>query len=223
VAAQNWWKAVSNTILASPDVDYWEGYNEPNPTDINWIVNMEIERVKILASHGKKASIFNFSVGNPDVTNPSTITALHPALQTALDNGGIFGLHEYAALYLNDTYSGGTCTGSGWLTGRYRKLYAQLPSPLNTIPLIISENGIDCGTCSVTGCSCNGGWKGACPNWATSDCTRTYLEMLLWYDAVLRCDAYVLGSTIFSLEIPGWDSFDIAALVPSLANYLAAQ
>jgi len=171
----------------------------------------------------KRPLFFNLSVGNPDVTNPSIITALHPALQTAQENGGIFGLHEYSAPYMNSSYSGATCTGSGWLTGRYRKLYAQLPSPLNTIPLIISENGIDCGVCPVTGCSCSGGWKGACSSWPTSDCASSYLEMLKWYDEVLRCDSYVLGSTIFSLEIPNWDSFDIEPLVPSMANYLASQ
>jgi len=223
VAAQNWWNSVSSTILSNPDVDYWEGYNEPNPTDITWIVNMEIERVKILASHGKKASVFNFSVGNPDVTNSSTITALHPGLQAARDNGGILGLHEYSSPYMNSSYSGGPCDGSGWLTGRYRKLYGQLPSPLNSIPLVISETGIDCGTCGANGCKCNGGWKGACPLWPTSDCTGSYLEMLKWYDSVLRCDSYILGSTIFSLEIPNWDTFDIESLVPALGNYLASQ
>jgi len=168
----------------------------------------------------KKASILNFSTGNPDVTNPNVITALHPAIQAAQANGGILGLHEYSAPYMNSTYSGDVCTGSGWLTGRYRKLYSQLPAPLNTIPLVISENGIDCGTCN--GC-CNGGWKAACPLWDTADCTAAYLVMLKWYDAVMRCDSYVLGSTIFSLEIPNWDSFDIEPVVPILASYMASQ
>jgi len=95
-------------------------------------------------------------------------------------------------------------------------LYEQFLLPTNrTIPLVMSENGIDCGTCGVTHCSCSGGWKGA--GVAPAD----YLEELKWYDSVMQADSYVVGSTIFSLEIPGWDSFDIAPIADDLAQYLA--
>jgi hypothetical protein len=50
------------------------------------------------------------------------------------------------------------CGGEGWLTGRYRKMYRQYLIPAGKkIPLVITEHGIDCGVCGVTGCQCNGG------------------------------------------------------------------
>jgi hypothetical protein len=36
----------------------------------------------------------------------------------------------------------------------------------------------------------------------------------------MRADSYVLGATIFSLEIPGWDSFDIAEVAGPLTDYV---
>lgn len=127
----------------------------------------------------------------------------------------------------DSSYSGTACQGSGWLTGRYRKLYSQflLPKGLR-IPLIISEAGIDCGTCSVTKCSCSGGWKNACPQYwnGGQDCNAEYMKELTWYDQVLRCDDYVLGATVFALEIPGnWGSFEIAPLSDLFATYLSSQ
>ena len=57
------------------------------------------------------------------------------------------------------------------------------------------------------------GWK----NHYTGD---QYLEQLKWYDSVMRQDSYVLGATIFSLEIPGWDSFDVAPIMGPLSDYV---
>jgi hypothetical protein len=37
---------------------------------------------------------------------------------------------------------------------------------------------------------------------------------------VLRYDDYVIGATIFTLEIPGWQDFDIAPLTDSFITYL---
>jgi hypothetical protein len=45
----------------------------------------------------------------------------------------------------------------------------------------------------------------------------------LAYDGLLGKDDYVLGATIFALEIPGWFSFDIAPIVDRLAAYVAAS
>lgn len=120
---------------------------------MQWIVDFEIARIKILASNGLKACIGNFAVGTPDVTNPSIIEALYPAISAAIQNGGILGLHEYAAPWLNATFSGNPQSGEGWLTGRYRMLYNNYLIPNNlTIPLVITELGIDGGTCAITGC-----------------------------------------------------------------------
>ncbi len=40
------------------------------------------------------------------------------------------------------------------------------------------------------------------------------------YDAILLQDYYVLGATIFSLEIAGWDDYDISPAVPDLISYV---
>mmetsp|Transcript_8283 Transcript_8283/g.12591 ORF Transcript_8283/g.12591 Transcript_8283/m.12591 type:complete len:308 (+) Transcript_8283:3-926(+) len=220
--ANTWWSQVSSTILQYPAIDYWEGYNEPSvgsQQDLSWLSQFEIARINILASNGRNASLFNFAVGTPDETNPTLMAAMIPAIQHGLKNGAILGLHEYSAPFMNNTYSGSDCGGSGWLTGRYRKLYNQflLPKGLN-IPLVISETGIDCGTCAVSKqCSCSGGWLSL--NYSPSQ----YFTMLEWYDRVLRCDTYVIGCTIFQLDIPNWASFDITQIVPNLIGYLQSN
>ena len=126
-------------------------------------------------------------------------------------------------------------------------MYQQYLIPTNrVIPLVISENGIDGGTCGITGCSISGGWENFCGYWNTPDCSSTYMTQLEWYDSLLlevcrylslffiflhtkfvlilvkfyKKDNYVVGSTIFCLEIDGWDDFDITPMVPDLITYL---
>ena len=53
------------------------------------------------------------------------------------------------------------------------------------IPLVISECGIDGGTCSINGCDISGGWQNFCGYWQTSDCSSTYMTQLEWYDSLL--------------------------------------
>lgn len=52
---------------------------------------------------------------------------------------------------------------------------------------------------------------------------QTYLQMLTWYDEVIRSDQYVIGSTIFCLEIPGWQAYDISPLTNILIAYMNSQ
>lgn len=40
--------------------------------------------------------------------------------------------------------------------------------------------------------------------WKNHFTEEEYLEQLKWYDRVLWEDDYVVGATIFALEIPGW-------------------
>lgn len=232
-AAEAWWSSVRATVTAYPAVDYWEGYNEPavgSEAAMAWYAAMEAERVRLLANHSLRAAIGCFSAGVPDVTQPDVVTAFFPAVDAALQHSGILSLHEYAAPFLNSTFSGDPSTGEGWLTGRYRKLYRGFLAPTKRIlPLVISETGIDGGTCGVSG-SCpshpmGDGWKAFCDDWSGLghvDCPAYYLQQLQWYDAVMRADAYVLGCTVFSLEISGWDAFDVSPLAGLLQAYLNA-
>ncbi|MBN1697514.1 MAG: hypothetical protein JW881_08380, partial [Spirochaetales bacterium] len=191
--AQLWWNQFGNTILNNPDVDYWEGLNEPGVGSegaMVWYNAFEVRRVEILAQHGRKACIGNFSQGTPDVTNPAIIQRFYEAIDAAMAHGGILGLHEYDAPSM---------IGDGWHTLRYRKLYNQYLIPTNrVINAVITECGIDGGVIGH-----GGGWK---------DFTNAqdYVEQLKWYDDNLRQDAYVLGATIFCIEmLGGWGSFDI--------------
>ena len=49
---------------------------------------------------------------------------------------------------------------------------------ISTHPHLLSQNGIDGGTCGVTGCSTSGGWQNFCAQWNTADCAATYLSQL---------------------------------------------
>ena len=206
--AQEWWNNLKSTILANPAVDYWEGYNEPGIPDanvMNWYARFEKKRVEILAANGLKACIGNFSTGVPDVNDPTVWPAFYSALDAAKANGGVLGLHEYSAPTMDWLFDPNS--GEGWLTGRYRKVYRQYLTPAGReIPLVITECGIDGG---VGGGGAGGGWK----NYQSPE---DYFNQLKWYDSILEEDQYVLGATIFCLEIYGWESFDIRGRVREL-------
>lgn len=142
-------------------------------------------------------------MGVPDVTNPSMWPAFYPAIDAARQHGGILGLHEYGTPMQQYFDS---ASGEGWLCGRYRKVYRQhlIPSG-RVLPLAITETGVD-GLAPT-------GWK----NHYSGD---QYMSQLQWYDSLMRQDSYVLGATIFSLEIPGWNDFDIAPIVGPLTDYV---
>ncbi len=57
-----------------------------------------------------QAAIGCFSVGNPDVTNPSMIAAMYNMIDAAAANGGVLALHEYNAPYLNYSFDGNVQT-----------------------------------------------------------------------------------------------------------------
>jgi hypothetical protein len=204
--AREWWQNVRQSIEANPAVDYWEGYNEPAIHDaglMNWYARFEKERVQILATHGYKTCIGNFSTGMPPV-EPDVWQAFYAAIDAALQHGGVLGLHEYSAPDMDWLFD--YTLGEGWLTGRYRKVYRQFLIPDDRkIPLIITECGIDGGVMGEAG-------KG----WRSYQDADNYFEQLKWYDSLLREDDYVLGATIFSLEIPGWGDFDIRGRVREL-------
>jgi len=234
-AAEAWFNAKKSTIQNSPGVDFWEGLNEPSCgpgivagsgglTQMQWMSAFEIQRMALLDTIGAKAALFTLGVGFPDVTNAALITQMFPAIKAGIAHGAILSLHEYSSPTMMSGFSGSVATGSGWYTGRYRKLYDQFLKPNNlTIPLAITENGIDatglCTTCS--------GYKTVCSTWASqghSDCDAYYLSQLEWYDSVMRADEYVIGSTVFSLGLGGgWANYDVASLTPAFSAYLKSQ
>ena len=72
-AAQTWLQQNNDTIMSSPDVDFWEGYNEPDCSSVDavtWLGKFDAERVQLLAAQGRRASVGNFGVGNPGACIP---------------------------------------------------------------------------------------------------------------------------------------------------------
>ena len=67
------------------------------------------------------------------------------------------------------------------------------------LPLVITECGLDGGVMGEPG-----------RGWRSYQSAEAYMEQLKWYDSLLMEDSYVLGATIFSLEIPNWWDFDIS-------------
>ena len=139
--AREWWDSQRALILQYPDIDYWEAYNEPiiqTPELMAWYAAFESERVRLLAEHGLRACIGNFSVGNPDLP---LWPHFYPAFDAAKAHGGILGLHEYGTPMQQHFDES---VGEGWFTGRYRKLYRQYLIPADKdIPLAITETGVD--------------------------------------------------------------------------------
>lgn len=224
-AAAQWWSQNSGTITSNDRSIFWEGYNEPavgSMDQMTWYTQFEIARVKILAQQGYRACIGQFSTGTPDVTNPPIIEAFFPAIDAAIANGGMLCLHEYSSPFMNSCFD--SSSGLGWFTGRYRRLYQQFLIPTNrSIPLVISENGID-----DTGGACGspnlGGWLAYCDWWAQNGypgpCANTYMSQLAWYDSIMREDSYVVGSTLFQIDCPGWDQYDVTTAIPNMIAYM---
>jgi hypothetical protein len=206
--AYEWWYRTRDRIQAAPAVDYWEGYVGPDVDSrekLAWYARFEVARVDILAQNGKKACIGNFYTGWPNIHDPGMWPTFYPAIDAAKAHGGVLGLQEYGTpmqQYFEPE------TGEGWLCARYRKVYRiHLVPDGKVLPLIVTETGVD-GVAPI-------GWK----NHFTAD---QYMDQLRWYDSILRQDSYVLGATIFSLEIGGdyWASFDIEPILPALRDHL---
>ncbi|MCB0012665.1 MAG: hypothetical protein KDE09_17255 [Anaerolineales bacterium] len=213
-------------------VDYWEGWNEPDPNmdGMSWYARFEQERTRIMWQHGFKVAIGGFSTGVPEFEEFQLFV---PAIETALEYGGILSLHEYSAPDITWLY-GGALPGRpsypdrGALAFRYRWFYRDILEPLGlVIPLVISEAGIDgiiggrpgpsgLGWQDFTGYFVESGWG--------PDGTTAYINQLGWYDAGVRQDGYVIGFTVFTAGGYGhWASYNINDILPDLWNYVNSQ
>ncbi len=194
--------------------DFWQGVNEPiiqSPEAMARYAAFDAERARYMAGYGFRVAIGSFSVGNPELAYWRQYI---PALEAALQYGGALALHEYAWPTLDHEWE--------WYLLRHRKVYfgdpehgwEGLPDHLKTLPLLITECGLD-------GLIEQGhpprGWKVL-----YGDDPDKYLRQLAWYDAELVKDTYVMGAAIYCLAPPDsqWRSYDIW---PEPAKTLAAQ
>jgi hypothetical protein len=193
---------------------FWQGVNEPivaSAEAMKRLAEFEAMRARIMAEHGFQIVVGNFSVGNPHLPYWKEFL---PALEAARQNGGALALHEYAWPTLAHEWP--------WYLLRHRKVYdgepahnwEGFPAHLKTLPLLITECGLD-------GLIDQGhqpqGWKAL-----HRDNPDSYLRQLAWYDAELQKDPYVVGAAIYCLAPPDsiWESYDVW---PQLTSALAQQ
>jgi len=223
-AARSWVKAQLDTCLAHPDIDYWEGYHElwvGSAERVSWFAALESERVRSMAEHGLKACIGNFSTGTPELDH--RWEAFLPAVETAIEHGGILGLHEFSAPFMQFAFGSHQANpesnqgDEGWLTGRYRKVWRQFLQPKGLeIPIAITAGGIDGNALADVpwrpANSIRGGWRAFRDWWREQgheDAEAYYLEQLAWYDREIGRDEYVIGMAIYMVGEDA-DSFDLA-------------
>ena len=218
--------------------DGWESYNEPVPgslDDMKRYGEFESERTRLLAAEGIRSVIGNFGTGQPPL---EWWESFLPAVQAAKENNGWLGLHEYSAptIYFGSTradqgrYPGVSPEDNGWLTLRYRKVYNEILKPRGlAIPLVFTELGVDGLVTERPGPADAMGWQDFQGYWAESGYglwgPGAYVEQLVWYDAAMRQDDYVVGGCIFVMaSSDGWQSYDIMGPAASvLQQYLGVH
>ena len=231
-AAQEFVEDQIDQYIANPAIDYWEGYNEPDPNleHMAWYARFEQERVRLLAQHGYKAAVGGFSTGVPELDE---FVLFLPAIETAIEHRGILTLHEYSAPDMTYLY-GDPLPGypaypdRGSLTFRYRWYYREILEPAGlVIPLVISEAGID-GIIGNRPGPKGKGWEDFTDYWREqgwgSDGAEAFIKQLAWYDNGVRQDGYVIGFTVFTAGGHDyWDNYDINKILPQLTEYVISQ
>ena len=218
--------------LINTAVDYWEGWNEPDPNlnNMPWYTRFEQERVRLLAQHGLRAAIGGFSTGVPEMDE---FALFLPAIETAIGYNAILTLHEYSAPDMTYLY-GDPLPGypaypdRGSLTFRYRWYYREFLEPQGlVIPLVISEAGID-GIIGNRPGPKGTGWEDFQDYWVQQGWAENgvdaFIKQLNWYDNGVREDGYVIGFTVFTAGAHGqWIRYDINPILPQLTNYVRGQ
>lgn len=232
-AARDYVAANLRQYLLNPYVDYWEGWNEPDPNIANmfWYSRFEQERTREMARHGLKVAIGGFPTGVPEIPE---FTYFLGAIEVAMEYGGILTLHEYGAPDMTFLYGSQLPGGyprradAGALTFRYRYFYRDILEPLGlVIPLVITEAGVD-GIINPRPGPGGLGWRDFQGYWVQQgwgiDGPSAFINQLAWYDAGVRQDGYVIGFTIFTAGAFGqWDSYNINDILPQLADYVLSQ
>ncbi len=218
--ANIWFEVVKDKVKKYPDVDYWEGVNEPAFApdkdvalkEMHWYARYEVKRMELLQELHTLACIANFSMGTPHVVDQGENTmweAFYPALKKAQESSSILCLHEYGYPSMKKHFDENA--QEGWFVGRYRKVMRHMEKVHpglfkgeNALKIAFTEAGIDGGR--------DKGWKSV-----LSPCA--YLDELKWYDRLLKKDDNVIGATLFQFEIfpdPAWDSFDLKRVLNGL-------
>ena len=213
-----------NTISGSDRalIDYLEGPNEvqtptlgyPSSAPLQasqWLNQFWTNLTPKIVAAGYKPCIGSIAVGNPGGSQAqmqSYLAAFVPALRQAKAAGGAWSYHAYTINYTTDTAE------EFYYSLRYRQFYSYFASAfpdLNTMPLILTEGGVD-----ASGDPATSGWQARGP-------AANFERWLNWFDQQMQQDSYLLGCTLFENGDPGgWSSFDLEPIASWLKNYLIA-
>lgn len=212
-----------NSISASDRalIDYLEGPNEGQTPTLGypgsaplqasqWFNQFWTNLTPRIVAAGYKPCIGSIAVGNPGGTTAemqSYLAAFVPALRQSKAAGGAWSYHAYTINYTADI---GT---EIWYSLRYRQFYSYFATAfpdLNTMPLILTEGGVD-----ASGDPNTSGWQ--------ARGSQTDYELWLnWFDGQMQQDSYVMGCTLFENGDPGgWSSFDLEPIAGWFGNYLS--
>jgi hypothetical protein len=201
-------------------IDYLEGPNEGQTPTLGypgsaplqasqWFNQFWTNLTPRIVAAGYKPCIGSIAVGNPGGTPSemqSYLAAFVPALRQSKAAGGAWSYHAYTINYATDV---GT---EIWYSLRYRQFYSYFASAfpdLNTMPMILTEGGVD-----FSGDPSTSGWQ-------ARGTQADYELWLNWFDGQMQQDAYVLGCTLFENGDPGgWSSFDLEPIAGWFKNYL---
>lgn len=216
----------------NPGVDYWVGYNEPGIADkMAWYAAFEAERARLMAEHGLRVAVGNFSAGVPELDD---FAEFLPAIEATMAYDGILALHEYDAPTLDRSIGAGlpgqpNYPDRGALALRYRWWYKEYLEPRGmVVPLVITEAGVDGMIGNRPGPEKARGWIDFVGYWAEQglgqDGITAYLAQLEIYDLALRQDEYVLGCAVFTAGPMGdrWRSYDITPILRHIATFIIA-
>jgi hypothetical protein len=216
----------------NPGVDYWEGWNEPDPgmARMHYYARFEAERVRLMARYGLRTAIGGFPTGVPELYE---FELFLPAIDAAIQHRGILTLHEYGAPDLTYLYGAAlpgmpAYSDRGALKFRYRWFYREILEPANmVIPLVITEAGVD-GIIGNRPGPQGYGWRDFQDYWVQqgwgSTGVEAFINQLNWYDNGVRQDGYVIGFTVFTAGAVGhWENYNVNPILPELTQYVIGQ
>jgi GH25 family lysozyme M1 (1,4-beta-N-acetylmuramidase) len=211
-------KAVVTAAHTCPSISHWELHNESwsIPGEMERYADLSIEFMQAMKEIGRTAVIGCFSEGTPQVDGSDGLQAWReyaPAVQFAIDNGHILGLHEYSGPYMQFDVG---ADGRGWHTLRYRRsldVLAGLGVDVSRLRIAITESGID--DVNPRPGPQGKGWRDyEGTEWARPPISPAgnFAGQMHWYCSELSKDKQIVGVVDFGWAHvdPTWQTFDLA-------------